>query len=102
MLRLENVCAGYGDLKVLFHVNLEVKAGEAVALVGSNGAGKTTLLQVISGIVPITSGKIFFEDQEITGMPAYKRPDLGLAHVLQGRGIINQLTIKRKSDHGYL
>lgn len=94
MLKLEGVCAGYGDLKVLFSVDLHVEEGKTVALVGSNGAGKTTLLQAVSGIVPITDGKIIFNGKDITHMPAYQRADLGIAHVLQGRGIINQLTIR--------
>lgn len=94
MLKIENVCAGYGDLKVLFDINLEVKEGEVVALVGSNGAGKTTLLRVISDLIPTTAGTVKWFDQDITNMPAHERPELGIAHILQGRGIIKEMSVK--------
>ena len=94
MLKIEKINAGYGDLKVLFDVDLHVEKGETVALVGSNGAGKTTLLHVVSGTVPVTSGQVFWQEQDITTMPAHKRADLGIAHVLQGRGILNSLSVK--------
>ncbi len=61
MLKVENVYASYGDLKVLFNVSLNIEQGEIVSLVGSNGAGKTTLLRIISGFVPVTAGSIHFE-----------------------------------------
>ena len=58
MLKIENVHAGYGDLKVLDSFSMEVNQGEVVSLVGSNGAGKTTLLQIISGLIYLFRGKI--------------------------------------------
>lgn len=94
LLKLSNIHAGYGELKVLFDVNLDVYEGEAVALVGSNGAGKTTLLQSVSGLVPLTSGKIEWQGRDITNVPGYDRANLGIAHVLQGRGILGNLSIK--------
>ena len=93
LLKLDKVNAGYKDLKVLFDIDLHVEKGEVVALVGSNGAGKTTLLETISGTVSATSGSIHWLDQDITNMPAYKRADLGIAHVLQGRGILGNMSI---------
>ena len=94
MLKIENVYAGYDDLKVLFDINLEVAEGEVVALVGSNGAGKTTLLRVISDLIPITSGRIKWFGKDITNVPAHERPLLGIAHILQGRGIVSNMTVK--------
>ncbi|MDK2798476.1 MAG: branched-chain amino acid transport system ATP-binding protein [Clostridiales bacterium] len=94
MIKIKNVNAGYGDLKVLFDVSLEVNEGEVVTLVGSNGAGKTTLLRVISGLIPLTSGEVLWYDKDITKIPAYKRPELGIAHIPQGRGILGTLTVK--------
>ena len=58
LLEVKNISAGYGDLKVLFNVSMEVDSGEVVSLVGSNGAGKTTLLRIICGLSPVTSGSI--------------------------------------------
>lgn len=93
LLKIDKVCCGYGDLKVLFDISLEVAEGECVALVGSNGAGKTTLLRTVSGTVPLTSGRIIWQGEDITHMPDYKRPELGIAHIPQGRGILTTLSI---------
>ena len=94
MLKLEKISAGYDDLKVLFDIDLEVNEGEVVALVGSNGAGKTTLLRVVSNIVPVTSGRVKWFDEDITDIPAHERPVLGIAHILQGRGIISRMSVR--------
>ena len=94
MLKMDKICAGYGDLKVLFDVSLEINEGEVVALVGSNGAGKTTLLRTISGEVIPTSGSINWMGQELTEMPENKRAINGIAHIPQGRGILASLSIK--------
>lgn len=93
LLKIDNLSCGYGDLKVLFNVSLDVEKGECVALVGSNGAGKTTLLRVISGTTPITSGKVYWEGNDITQVAAHKRPEFGIAHIPQGRGILTTLSI---------
>ena len=94
MLKMDKICAGYGDLKVLFDVSLEINEGEVVALVGSNGAGKMTLLRTISGEVIPTSGSINWMGQELTEMPENKRAINGIAHIPQGRGILASLSIK--------
>ena len=94
MLKMDKICAGYGDLKVLFDVSLEINEGEVVALVGPNGAGKTTLLRTISGEVIPTSGSINWMGQELTEMPENKRAINGIAHIPQGRGILASLSIK--------
>lgn len=94
MLKMNKICAGYGDLKVLFDVSMEINEGEVIALVGSNGAGKTTLLRTISGEVLPTSGSISWMGQELTEMPENKRAINGIAHIPQGRGILASLSIK--------
>lgn len=93
LLKIDRVSCGYGDLKVLFDISLDVKEGECVALVGSNGAGKTTLLRTVSGTVPLSGGHIIWKDRDITDMPDYERPELGIAHIPQGRGILTTLSI---------
>jgi len=94
MLIIEGLCTGYEDLKVLFDVNIEVNEGEVVALVGSNGAGKTTLLRAISGTIPVTSGSITWFGEDLIKIPAYKRAELGIAHIPQGRGILSTLSVR--------
>ena len=93
LLRVENLCAAYGELQVLQDISIHVHSGEVVAVLGSNGAGKTTLLQAISGLVPVCRGKVFFEDQDLARIPPHDLPGLGIAHVPQGRGIFSTLTV---------
>lgn len=94
LLSIDNVSAGYGDLKVLFDVSIHVDKGEVVSLVGPNGAGKTTLLNIISGFVPITGGTVKYNGQELTKVKTSKRAEMGIAHIPQGRGILDTLTVK--------
>jgi len=93
LLKVENLVAAYGDLEVLHDINIRVDTGEIVAVLGSNGAGKTTLLQTISGLLPLRRGRVLFETRELTHIPAYELPSLGMAHVPQGRGIFTTLTV---------
>lgn len=85
--------AGYGDVKVLHDLSLSVNQGEVVALLGANGAGKTTTLCAISGLVRPTSGKIMFNGQDLLTLPPHRLPDLGIAHVPQGRGVFQTLNV---------
>ena len=94
MLEINNICAGYGDLKVLFDLSLHVDAGEVVSLVGSNGAGKTTLLRIISGLEPVTSGSAVFEGKDLLKARSQDRAAMGIAHIPQGRGILGTLTVE--------
>lgn len=93
MLTLDKLSAAYGDLQVLYDVDLQVNEGEVVSLVGSNGAGKTTILQVISGLVPLKSGKITFLDEDLSLHKAFDRAKLGISHIPQGRGILTTITV---------
>ena len=94
-LKVEGISASYGRVNVLKDIYMSIEAGEIVCLVGANGAGKSTLLKVISGIVPATCGKIFFDSKDITN----KRPDfivkIGLSHVPEGRQIFGDLTVRQ-------
>jgi branched-chain amino acid transport system ATP-binding protein len=94
MLRIENLSAGYGDMQVLFDINLNVEEGEVVSLVGSNGAGKTTLLRIISGFLPVTAGTITYLNQDLLKYKPQRRAELGISHIPQGRGILGTLTVK--------
>ena len=94
MLRIENLHSGYGRIEALHNVSLDVSAGEVVALLGANGAGKTTLLRAISGVQPVTSGQIRFEDRRIERMPAHRRVLLGIAQVPEGRQLFAPLSVE--------
>ncbi len=94
MLKIENLNVGYGDVQVLWDVNMEIHEGEVVALVGSNGAGKTTLLYTISGLLKPFSGSIQFLGREIAGLPSEEIVDLGITQVPQGRRLFAGMTVK--------
>lgn len=94
MLKISNLCAGYGDLQVLYDVSLHVDDGEVVSLVGSNGAGKTTLLRILSGLNKIISGTVEFDGVDLLAVKPDKKAELGISHIPQGRGILGTLTVK--------
>lgn len=94
MLRLENVCASYGQVPALHGVSLEVKRGEMVALIGANGAGKTTTLNTISGILRPTSGEIWFCDARIDTCEPERVVELGITQVPEGRRVFAGLTVE--------
>ena len=94
MLKVEGLSTHYGRIQALHDVRLEVAAGELVALVGGNGAGKTTLLRALSGLQGATTGKVVFEDKEITRMAASRRVGLGIAQVPEGRQMFGPLAVE--------
>jgi len=93
ILTVENLAAGYGDVRVLWDIDLTVAAGEITCIVGSNGAGKTTLLRTISGLVPASSGRIVFAGENITSLPADQILGRGIAHVPEGRRLFRGLSV---------
>lgn len=93
MLKLDKICAGYGDLRVLFDIDLDMQEGEVVALVGSNGAGKTSILRTISGEIKPWSGALTWFGEDLAARQTYERAEMGIAHIPQGRGILGSLTI---------
>jgi branched-chain amino acid transport system ATP-binding protein len=74
MLKVSGLNVSYGQARVLHHVSMHVAERELVAIVGANGAGKTTLLSAIAGLVPVNNGEVLFGGQDVTGMPAHRRP----------------------------
>ena len=100
MLELENVSAGYGSITALQGVSLKVEKGTIVTLVGANGAGKSTTLRAISGLVPVRSGKVVFEGQDLTNKRPHQIVARGLAHVPEGRMIFSNLTVMENLQMG--
>ena len=93
MLAVSDLHAFYGESHVLHGVNLEVRPGEVVTLLGRNGAGKTTTLRAIMGIVGKCSGTIRFQGRELIGMAPHKIPRLGIGYVPEERGIFSSLSV---------
>jgi branched-chain amino acid transport system ATP-binding protein len=100
MLKLENINTFYGNIQALKNLSLEVKEGEIITLIGANGAGKTTTLMSICGIEQPRSGKVLFEDQDITEMAPDKIVSLGISQVPEGRRIFPKLTVAENLDMG--
>jgi len=94
MLSLAGVSAGYGSLRALFDISLEVLQGEAVGVIGPNGAGKTTLMRVISGLIPPRGGSMTFEGRSVGGLPAHRIIEQGIAHVPENRRLFPRLTVE--------
>jgi len=100
MLRLEGVCCAYGSVQVLKDVDLEVKEGEIVTLLGANGAGKTTTLLTISGILRPKKGRVLFQGQDLAPIPSHAIVQLGLAHSPEGRKIFPRMTVLENLEMG--
>lgn len=94
MLEVQGVETAYGASQVLFGMNLEVKAGEVVSLMGRNGMGKTTTVRSIMGLAPARGGSIRFDGIALRGMPSYKIAQAGIGLVPEGRQIFPNLTVR--------
>jgi branched-chain amino acid transport system ATP-binding protein len=94
MLEVEGLEAGYGEAQVLFGVDLDVKAGEVVALLGRNGMGKTTMISSIFGLLPVLRGRVVFEGTDLVGQPPYVIAQRGLGLVPEGRQVFPTLTVE--------
>jgi branched-chain amino acid transport system ATP-binding protein len=100
LLEVRDVNKAFGGVVTAKNVDMKVKAGEIHGLIGPNGAGKTTLLNLISGIYEVDSGQIFFEEKEITHLPAHKRARLGLGRTFQSPRFMNRASIKDNLELG--
>jgi len=100
VLSLKGVEAGYGRIRALHGIDLEVRAGEIVTLLGANGAGKTTTLKTISGLVRASAGSVTFEGQELVGRKASDIARLGVVHVPEGRHVLRGLSVRENLELG--
>ena len=100
MLSIRNLDLYYGDAQALSDVSLEVGKGETVAIVGANGAGKTSLIRTIAGIERPRSGKLFFEETDITGKESHHICNLGIGQVAEGRQVFPTLSVLENLQMG--
>ncbi len=100
MLRLAQVQAHYGKIEVLKKIDLEVRQGELVTLLGANGAGKSTTLRAISGLIAPTGGTIEFMGREIHRLKPQAIVKLGIAHCPEGRKIWPEMTVEENLQMG--
>ena len=100
MLKLDGVSASYGSVPAISDVAIEIGAGEAVGLLGANGAGKSTTLRAISGQVKPSKGRLTFDGIDLTSLPPYRIPELGIAHVPEGRQVFPEMTVQENLEIG--
>ncbi len=100
MLRIEKIHTHYGPIEALRGVNIEIKKGEIVSLIGSNGAGKSTCLMTISGVLQPSSGNVLVNDTVVSKMPPHKIVEMGISQVPEGRRIFPKLTVLENLEMG--
>jgi len=94
ILKVSEVDVYYGDFQAVQQASFSVDRGGVVSLIGTNGAGKTTLMRAICGVLPARNGKIWFEGQDITGLPPHTIVDLGISLVPEGRHLFGRMSVK--------
>ncbi|WAM17348.1 ABC transporter ATP-binding protein [Rhodococcus sp. JS3073] len=95
LLSLRNVQSGYGDLRVVWDVSLDVWPGKVTALLGRNGAGKTSTLRAISGLNKVSAGTIEFDGRNISKVPPHRRVRQGMAYVQEGKRVFHRQTVEQ-------
>ncbi len=100
MLEVRGLQVAYGGINAVKGIDLSVRAGEMVTLIGANGAGKTTTLKALTGLVKPAAGSIKYNDIEITALPTFRLVELGLVLVPEGRGIFGRLTVQENLELG--
>jgi branched-chain amino acid transport system ATP-binding protein len=94
LLRIQDLAGGYGDVQVLWGVDLSVEHGQIVSLIGSNGAGKSTLLRAISGLLTPTAGRIAFDQADISAFTPDQIVEAGIIHVPEGRRLFAGMNVR--------
>ena len=100
LLALERLEVSYGGIRAVKGIDLEVRAGELVCLIGANGAGKTTTLRAVTGLARAAAGRIVYDGHDIAGLRVHEIARRGLALVPEGRGVFAQLTIEENLAMG--
>jgi branched-chain amino acid transport system ATP-binding protein len=100
LLRVETLVAGNGAVDILNGINLSVEPGKIAVIVGPNGAGKSTAMKAIFGLAQVRSGRVLFEDEEITGQLADRLVARGIAYVPQERNVFRSLSVRENLEMG--
>ena len=100
ILEIQNVASGYGEVQILWGTQMSLEEGKLTSLVGANGAGKTTMLRTIMGLLKPWEGKIIFEGQDVSRMPAHTKAELGLVLVPEGRQLFTDMSVDENLTMG--
>jgi len=100
MLEVRGLKVAYGGIAAVKGIDLDVRAGELVTVIGANGAGKTTTLKALAGLIAPAAGRVRYRSEDVTTLPSYQRVGRGLALVPEGRGVFPRLTVEENLDLG--
>lgn len=100
MLEVKNLKSGYGDVTVLKNINIKVKKGQVVSIIGYNGAGKSTLVNTISGIIVNTEGGISVDGRNISGLSPKEIVKIGITQIPEGRKLFNSMSVRQNLEMG--
>ena len=100
LLKLEKLGVSYGGIEAVNEIDLEVREGELVCLLGANGAGKTSTLRACCGLVPISKGEIRYRNYSISSLPTHALSSLGLVMVPEGRGLFTRMSVQENLEMG--
>jgi branched-chain amino acid transport system ATP-binding protein len=100
ILEIHNIESGYGEVQILWDVNLKLEKGQLTSLVGGNGVGKTTLLRTLMGTVRPWKGSITFDGREVSHLPPYRKPELGMVMVPEGRQLFTDMSVYENLEMG--
>lgn len=98
ILRIEKISKNFNGLKALSEIDLVLKQGEILGLIGPNGSGKTTLINIISGLLPASDGKIWLDLNDITNFPAHRVAHMGIARTFQTIRLFRELTVQENAE----
>lgn len=100
ILEIQDVASGYGEVQILWGTDLSLEKGRLTSLVGANGVGKTTLLRTVMGLVRPWEGKILFEGEDVSRLPAYTKAEMGLILVPEGRQLFTEMSVAENLEMG--
>jgi len=100
ILEVRNVSSGYGEVQILWGTSLSLEEGKLTSLVGGNGVGKTTLLRTIMGLMRPWEGSVWFEEKDVSKLPAYSKAESGLVLVPEGRQLFTDMTVAENLEMG--
>jgi branched-chain amino acid transport system ATP-binding protein len=100
LLELQGVETGYGDVQVLWGISLKARRGELTTIVGANGAGKTTTLRAVVGSLPVRGGRVLFEGEDVTALPAHAKVTRGIVLVPEGRQLFAAMSVEENLEMG--
>lgn len=100
ILEVRNVMSGYGEVQILWGVDLSLEVGKLTSLVGGNGVGKTTMLRTVMGLLKPWEGEVWFDGQNVSALPPYAKAEMGLVLVPEGRQLFTDMSVEENLEMG--